>query len=145
MNGSYALRRYHLTLTTYAGIVPLASHWRCRLRWTTDDNDHEADAERGRGDNRTMRFDTEAAARRAGLRLARKLSAGGYYIVTEGSHCVLDPQPVLSAPGNLKQRLNAIYRAFDKLGRWDVPRSVWPAVTAVCDTWSRVIGQKWRQ
>ena len=141
---AYNLRRYHLTLSSFAGVVFSASHWWCRIRWTDDDGKgQEMDAERGRGDERTGRFDTQAAARSAGLRLVRKI-AEGYYVVTEGSAAVIDPQPVLSAPGNLKQRLNTLYRKFDKLDGWESPKSVWPSVQAVCNSWSSLIGETHR-
>lgn len=144
MTRAYNLRRYHLSLSSFAGIVFSASHWWCRVRWTDDSGrDHEADAECGRGDQRTGRFATKAAARSAGLRLIRRI-ADGYYVVTEGSDAVIDPQPVLSAPGNLKQRLNTLCRKFEKLDGWEAPKSTWPAVQAVCDTWSKLIGEPYR-
>lgn len=140
------LRRYHLSLSSFAGIVPLASHWWCRLRWTDEDGeDQEADAEHGRGDERSGRFETEAAARAAGLRLARRLADGSHYVVTEGSNAVIDPQPTLSAPGNLKQRLNTLWRRFEELNGWDGPRAGWPAVQAVADSWSSLIGEGGRK
>ncbi len=139
------LRRYHLTLSSFAGIVFGASHWWCRIRWTDESGeDQEADAEHGRGDERTNRFDTKVAARSAGLRLVRKLAAGTYYVVTEGSNAIIDPLPTLSAPGNLKQRLNTLFRKFEKLNGWEAPRSTWPDVQAVCDSWSSLIGESYR-
>jgi hypothetical protein len=143
MAARYQITRYHLTLSSFAGVVPLASHWWCRLRWVNDAGENqEADAEHGRGDERTGRFDTQAAARTAGLRLARKLADGGYYIVTEGSWAVIDPQPTLSAPGNLKERLNALHRRFEKLDGWEAPKEKWPAVQIVCDNWTALIGEQ---
>jgi hypothetical protein len=137
----YNLRRYHLSLSSFAGIVFNASHWWCRIRWTDDEgHDQEADAERGRGGERTGRFDTKVAARAAGLRLIRKI-ADGYYVVTEGSSGVIDPQEVLSAPGNLKSRLNALWRKFEKLDGWEAPKEAWPEVQAICDNWSKLIGE----
>lgn len=143
MSDNYKLIRYHLSLSSFAGIVFNASHWWCRIRWTTDDGREyqEADAEHGREDERTARFTTKAAARAAGLRLARKLAAGGYYIVTEGSYAVIDPQETLSAPGNLKQRLNVLWRQFEKLDGWEAPRDRWPEVQVICDNWSSLIGE----
>ncbi len=141
----YRLRRYHLSLTSFAGIVFNASHWWCRLYWTDEDGeDHEADAEHGRGDDREMRFADKASARAAGLRLARRLAEKDgvrYYVVTEGHHAVIDPQRCLSAPGNLKTRLNQLWRAFEKKG-WDVPKAEYPKVQAVCDDWTRLIGER---
>jgi hypothetical protein len=135
----YKLRRYHLTLSSFAGIVFSASHWWCRIRWVDDEGeDQEMDAEHGRGDSRTGRFETQAAARSAGLRLVRKI-ASGFYVVTEGSNAIIDPQPVLSAPGNLKRRLNLLYRKFEDLDGWDAPKARWPEVQKVCDSWSRMV------
>jgi len=135
-------RRYRLTLSSFAGIVFNASHWWCRIRWTDDDGvDQEADVEHGRGDERTGRFMTRSSARAAGLRLVRRLSDGPY-IVTEGSNAVIDPQEVLSAPGNLKQRLNTLWREFESMDGWDGPKSEWPAVQTVCDSWARLVGDR---
>lgn len=145
MSKRYHLQRYHLTLSSFAGIVFNASHWWCRIRWTDEaGEDHEADAERGRGDERTARFDTQAAARSAGLRVVRKLAGDSHYVVTEGSNAVIDPQPTLSAPGNLKQRLNKLYRSFEKLNGWGCPPEVEPAVQAICDSWSSLIGEAYK-
>lgn len=137
---TYAIpQRYRLTLSSFAGIVFDASHWWCRIRWTDDAGDHEVDAEHGRGDEVTNRFMTKTSARAAGLRLVRKMDKG-FYIVTEGSAAIIDPQETLSAPGNLKQRLNDLWRAFEKLDGWGAPKSEWPAVQIICDGWSQLIG-----
>jgi hypothetical protein len=137
------LQRYYLSLSSYAGIVFNASHWWCRIRWTDENGeDHEADAEHGRGNERSMRFASKSAARAAGLRLVRKLAEGTYYVVTEGSHAAIDPQETLIAPGNLKQRLNTLWKQFEALNGWDGPRSEWPAVQKVCDRWSSLIGAR---
>lgn len=140
----YNLIRFHLSLSSFAGIVFGASHWWCKLRWVDDvRGDLEADAERGRGwRNKQSRFDTKAAARAAGLRLAKRLADGRYYVVTEGSWACVDPQPVLSAPGNLKERANALLKKFEELGCWDGPKSDYPKVTALCDRWSQLVGSR---
>lgn len=147
---TYHLRRYRLSLSSFQGIVFLASHWYCRIHWIDEEgNDQEADAECGRGDAKTNRFDTKKAARAAGLRLVRRIADKearrtsswlGYYVVTEGSYAVLDPQEVLSAPGNLKTRLNILWRGFEKFDGWNARKEVWPAVQLLCDTWSALIG-----
>lgn len=138
----YNLHRYRLSLSSFSGIVAGASHWWCRIRWVdAAGDDHEADAEHGRGSERSSRFDTKAAARAAGLRLVRRI-ADGYYVVTEGSDAVIDPQRALSAPGNLKERLNALWRKFEAMNGWDAPRNSWPDVQKVCDSWSRLIGDR---
>ena len=140
---AYDLRRYHLSLSSFGGIVPGASHWWCRIRWVDDAGaDQERDAEHGRGDDRTSRFDTKTLARSAGLRLVRSI-AEGYYVVTEGSHCVIDPQPVLSAPGNLQMRLNNLQRAFEKLNGWGCAKIDEPKVQAICDSWESLIGESY--
>lgn len=140
------LRRYRLTLSSFAGIVFNASHWWCRIRWVDDEGkDQEADAEHGRDTLttcRSSRFETKAAARAAGLRLVRKIADGEFYVVTEGSHCVIDPQETLSAPGNLKQRLNSIWKEFEKLDGWECSKDQESAVQKICDNWSRLIGEK---
>jgi hypothetical protein len=135
-------RRYHLSLSSFAGIVFNASHWWCRIRWTDDAGEYqERDAEHGRGDDRTNRFMTKASARAAGLRLVRKIEPG-LYIVTEGSDAIVDPQECLSAPGNLKQRLNTLWRAFEELNGWGASKAAWPAVQIICDSWSQLVGDK---
>lgn len=136
-------KRYWLTLSTFAGFVPGARHWWCRVHWLNNDGRIESlDAEHGRGDGRTGRFDAEAAARSAGLRLARTLANGGYYTVTEGDPGVVDPQRTLSAPGNLKARLNSLWRAFEKLDGWRAPKSKWVETQKICDSWSHLIGER---
>ncbi len=138
-------RRYHLSLSTFAGIAPGASHWWCRVRWEDEaGKDHEASAERGRGAARSERFDTRAAAAAAGLRMVRRLAAAGghRYIVTEGTWGIADPRRCLSAPGNLKSRLNLLWRRFEALDGWDGPKAGWPAVQAVCDSWSSLVGSR---
>lgn len=136
-------RRYRLSLSSFAGIVSTASHWWCRLHWLDDEGEwQEADAERGRGAEKTGRFDTKAQARAAGLRLARRLADGSPYIVTEGSDAVVDPQETLSAPGNLKQRLNDLWREFEAMRGWSAPRAEWPELQKICDSWSRLVGDR---
>jgi hypothetical protein len=139
------LIRYRLSLSSFAGIVAGASHWWCRVRWLNEAGDYdEADAEHGRGFMRSGRFDTKSAARSSGVRLARKLADGRYYVVTEGSECVIDPQRCLSAPGNLKRRLNELWTRFEKLDGWDAPESRQKDVQAICDSWSSLIGERWK-
>lgn len=147
----YKLRRYYLSLSTFGGIVPWASHWWCRIYWEDDaGKDHEANAEHGRGVSRTGSFDTIAAARSAGLRLIRKLADkdwpdATYRIVTRGNPAVIDPQETLSAPGNLKPRLNKLWREFEKLNGWEAPKEKWPEVQKVCDNWSALLGERWEK
>jgi hypothetical protein len=137
----YRVRRYFLTLSTFAGLVPWASHWWCRLRWVDEaDERHEADAERKDGDYETGQFPTKKAARAAGLRLAKKLSKDvSFYLVTEGDWAECSPQPCLTAPGNLKARLNKLWRSFDKLDGYACPRPVLPAVTAIDNAWNALM------
>jgi hypothetical protein len=137
-------QRYCLSLSSFAGVVPCASHWWCRVRWTdATGEEYEADAENGRGDKRTGRFNTKAAARAAGLRLVRKI-AHDPYIVTEGSHCVIDPQQTLSGPPRLKTQLNALWRKFEALNGWSCPKDAEPKVQAICDAWSKLLGESTR-
>lgn len=142
----YKLVRYRISLSSWVGIAFNASHWYCRVRWLdAAGRDYlEADAERGRGDDKTMRFDDEASARASGLRLAHRLAEKhehSWYVVTEGSHCTIDPQKTLSAPGNLKQRLNTLWRAYEKMDGWSAPKSQWPALQKICDRWCVLIGE----
>lgn len=134
-----------MSLSTWAGISPGARHYYCRLVWYSEHQRNEINAECGRGDRRTMRFDDEKSARAAGLRLARKLGGDGeghgYYLVTLGSCSVLDPQEVLSAPGNLRARLNKLWRRYEKLYGTgsDARAEDWPALDEITDEWNRIV------
>lgn len=137
----YNLIRFHLSLSSFAGIVFGASHYWCKLRWVDEHGEeHEADAEHGRGDAKEMRFATEQAARSAGLRLAKRLAAGSYYVVTEGTHNHLDPGPTRSAPGNLKERLNKLYRDFEALDGWNAPKEKHAELERISDRWTLLAG-----
>lgn len=143
----YHLTRFHLGLSTFGGLVPFASHWWCRLRWEDENGGrHEADAEHGRGDDRTGRFNTEKAARAAGLRLAKKLAndlpGSTYYVVTEGTYGHIDPGECLAAPGNLRERLNKLWRAYEKMNGWEAPKDQWPKLQKICDRWNELVGEK---
>lgn len=144
MKDTYKLTRYHLSLTTFAGIVIGAKHWWCRLTWRDVAGKYqEADAEHGPDDDRRRSFDTRTSARRAGLKLAHQI-ADGYYLVTEGSSAVIDPQLTLYAPGNLKARLNKLYNSFEKLDGWEAPKDQWPEIQKICDSWESLIGGRTR-
>lgn len=144
----YHITRVHLSLSTFSGIVPCASHFWCRLKWKNEKGEYcEADAEHGRGDDRTARFDTEKAARAAGLRLVRKLSEKNwpdmqYCVVTEGTYGHLDPGRCLSAPGNLKERLNKLWRQYEDMDGWNAPKDQWPKLQKICDRWNELVGEK---
>lgn len=136
----YKCTRFHLSLSSFEGIVFGASHWFCRLHWENEKGeDQEADAEWGKEDERSGRFLTEAKARAAGLRLAKKLADGTYYIVTEGSNAYIDPQPVLSAPGNLKQRLNTIQAEFEAFDGWNAQKTDWPKLEEITKRWQTLM------
>lgn len=143
--GGYRLQRYNLSLSSFAGLVATASHWWCRVHWTTEDGeDHEADAQcmdqEYKGE-RTGRFNTKARARAAGIRLAHRLAERDghtYHVIVEG-HAHMDPMPCLSAPGNLRKRLNDLWRRYEKLDGWEAPRDRWPEVQEVCDRWDALI------
>lgn len=140
---AYELARYHLTLSTWEGIAPGASHWYCTV--VRYDQRHEADlreirVERGRGDARTLRFDTRAQAVAAGLRKVRQI-AEGYYLVIDGRSSCLDPQRCLRAPGNLRGRLNRLWRRFEALDGWEAPKERWPEVDKIARSWAYMTGQ----
>lgn len=126
----YQVRVYRLSLSTWEGISPGAHHWYCKLHWKVLEQTarsskityHEADAERpttDEPDGMTMRFDDKRSARAAGLRLARKLGGdgegSGYYMVTECSAGNAGCCETLVAPGNLRARLNRLWRKFEEL------------------------------
>lgn len=144
INRAYKLRRYYLSLSSFEGIVFGASHWFCRIRWTSDaGEDHEADAECGRGDDRSSRFNTKAAARAAGVRLVKRFAKHDdvvHFVITEGSHCIIDPQRVLVAPGNLTSRLNKLWERFEKLDGWGCAPVMESTVQKICDSWTSLIG-----
>jgi hypothetical protein len=136
------VKRFWLTLSTYADIVFNAKHWFCRIRWIDEQGKtREEDAECMRNGGESMRFDTKKAALSAGLLLAKKNASGGPYFITKGSNCVIDPQEVLSAPGDQAGPLNALWSRFEELGGWDSERDRWPEVQAICDEWTAMIAK----
>ena len=141
---NHQITRVRLTLTSWEGLSPFASHWYCRIRWTDSrGEDHELDAEHRRGVHRTKAFDKKVDARAAGVALAKRACRARWKVVTEGSGAVIDPQECLFAPGNLRSRLNRLWREFEELGGWDEPKVFWPRLEEICDSWSRLIGDKW--
>lgn len=134
------MRRYFLSLSTFAGVVFYAKHWHCRISWENEKGSYiEEDAERGAEDERTGRFNSKPAARRAGLALAKQLSNGAPYIVLEGNHAYIDPQEMLVGPEEIKGQLNVLWKAYDKLKGWDAPKSQWPEVQKICDQWTKLL------
>lgn len=66
----------------------------------------------------------------------------GTVLVIEGSNAIVDPQECLRAPGNLKKRLNILWRDFETLNGWDAPKDMWPQLQAICDAWEHLSGKE---
>lgn len=131
-------QRFHLTLSTYGGLVPGAYHTFARVRYSDDGARVEVDLGRNYG-----RFEREAGALQAARRwFAREAPEGS--LLTIGEPAVVDPQRVLCGPTELKARANRLWRSFERLDGWGAPRAVWPAVQAVTDAWSAVLAEHWR-
>ena len=141
------MRRFRLSLSTFGGIVPGASHWWCRIAWREGRDYREENAERvirgsrnvEQGGQRTQRFDTIALAQSAGLRLARKLAAGSEYVVTKGPASHLDPQEILVGPPAFRREGNKIWRDFEKLDGWSAPKHLEPKVEALQQRWDALL------
>ncbi len=126
----------HLTVSTYSGMCPDASHWmgRLRLEGSKDDINVEyeltvSQAKTMNRDNRengddyrykpgsiSTRFFTEEELVTDAIALATKL---GVTLLFKGSHCILDPQPVLIGPEPLKTQLNALVAEAEANDWWE--------------------------
>jgi hypothetical protein len=138
------MRRYYLTLSTFAGIVPGAYHICGRIRGPgiTGGIDLECRATDEWG-GKTIRFPTEALCIRAARTWFKRNAPKGNYadpkaIMTIGSHCDLDPQRVLCGPGELKRKANALWRQFEAGGGWDHKRND-DKTQVICDAWDKLV------
>jgi hypothetical protein len=130
------LRRYYLTISTYAGIVPGAFHVCGRIRTA---GRHEIDLEcRDPEGGKTIRFrkkDTLLAAARRWFKQNAERSA----VMTIGSHCVLDPQQILCGRESIKAAANKLWRQFESYNGWSCTKEEEPAVKLICDAWDKII------
>jgi hypothetical protein len=136
------MRRFYLTTTSYAGIVPGAYHVHGRIRAmdTAEDVKLEVDLERiedPKTGYKTIRFETTKALLAAARRWFKANAKPGD-VMTIGSHCIIDPQRVLCGPPELKKKANAIWREFERGGGWD-DDSKDKKTQAICDRWSALI------
>ena len=133
-------RRYWLSLRTWAGLVPMASHWMPRIVWTENGEERDVDIRPKR--SKEHAFTKRASAVTAVLKWFDENTSWGC-ILTVGSRSTLDPQEILAGPARVKREANALWKKFEKYDGWNAPRPQWPEVQKICDAWEAALKAHW--
>lgn len=135
--------RYWLSVSSYRGIAPGATHWYGRVSYYAGGKIQEWSV----GDNvRTYntQFGSVATLRRAAVAWFKRNAVTGGSLLTVGSMATLDPQEMLAGPKRLLTECNALWRRFEKLNGWDAPKEKHDKVQQLCDAWELIIRNHWK-
>lgn len=131
------MKTAHLTITTYGGVVPGASHYRGRLRIGKEEIDVEykltvktakqlniEDRRAGRTDytykpgQMACRFFDEESVIKATVEYVQQ-NHPEIEVLFQGSRSILDPQPVLMGPEPIKTELNKLVAEAEAIDYWE--------------------------
>lgn len=129
------MNRYYLTLSTWAELVPFASHYYGRITYKEDGVRKEVDVGEG---GKSLRYANKKNLMRAAKRWFQKNTDAGSFM-TLGSSSMLDPQKIIAGPEELTKTANRIWQDFEKLNGWDAPKDKWHEVQNLCNQWDQVL------
>ena len=117
---------YFISIATYIGFVPWASHWWADVR----DNDGEHVY-----DNLSKQYKTEKEAVGDAIDwFVRERKKGD--VLIKGLYASCDPSEVLRGPKKFKEAANALWRKAEKMGRWEGDER---GMAAICRKWDALM------